>query len=238
MKSESFCEKVIEHIETNILAGKLRVNDRLPAERKIAQQLNVSRASVREGIRIMEAFGIVECRRGSGNYIARNSDKTLKQALSMVYTLDDLHHDEILEFRYNIERLAMILAIRKMDTEDRITLQRYLDKLLHADPEERSQSDRMLHYTLVHMSGNQFLVSNYAALQQIIDRFIWNTHQIINEEKFEGMEVLQSTHRDLVQAVIDGDLKRGKEAHDRHYDYISRYLNADVRRNLGKRVNE
>ena len=59
---ENSSEKVIEYVETNILAGKLKVDDRLPAERQLAQSLNISRSAVREGLRLLEVIGIVESR--------------------------------------------------------------------------------------------------------------------------------------------------------------------------------
>ena len=49
-------DKVIEYVETLILAGKLKVDDRLPAERDLAQTLNVSRTAVREGLRLLETM--------------------------------------------------------------------------------------------------------------------------------------------------------------------------------------
>ena len=97
--NEKSSDKVIEYVETRILAGKLTAGDRLPAERELAQTLNVSRTAVREGIRLLEVIGIVESRRGSGNYIAQRVDQTLEQVLTMMYALDDMRYDEIREFR-------------------------------------------------------------------------------------------------------------------------------------------
>ena len=107
--------KVIEYVETLVLAGKLKVDDRLPAERELAQFLNVSRTALREGIRLLEVIGIVESRQGSGNYISRNFDETLEQVLTMMYALDEMGYDEIREFRYAVERQALVLAVHNAD---------------------------------------------------------------------------------------------------------------------------
>ena len=61
-ENEKASEKVIEYIETRILAGIFKADDRLPAERELARILNVSRTAVREGIRLLEVIGIVESR--------------------------------------------------------------------------------------------------------------------------------------------------------------------------------
>ena len=140
--NEKSSDKVIEYVETRILAGKLTAGDRLPAERELAQTLNVSRTAVREGIRLLEVIGIVESRRGSGNYIAQRVDQTLEQVLTMMYALDDMRYDEIREFRYAVERQALVLAVRNADAGGKRALQRHLDGLLHAETEEEQADVR------------------------------------------------------------------------------------------------
>lgn len=59
-------ERVLAQIEAGLAAGKWTIGDRLPAERALAEELGVSRPSVREAIRILEAMGIVRTAVGSG----------------------------------------------------------------------------------------------------------------------------------------------------------------------------
>lgn len=219
--SEKSSEKVIDYVETCILAGKLKTDDRLPAERNLARSLNVSRTAVREGLRLLEVIGIVESRQGSGNYIVQRSDQTLEQVLTMMYTLDELRYDEIREFRYAVERMSLVLAIRNADPKGKQMLQKYLDGLLHGETqEERAENDRMLHKSLVQMSGNQLLISNYAALNRVINRFMRDTHMIMADKNRKDFEGLQRSHQKLVDAVVTGDLEMGKEALDQHFVYI------------------
>lgn len=220
--SEKSSEKVIEYVETNILSGKLKLDDRLPAERSLAQRLNISRTAVREGIRLLEVIGIVESRQGSGNYIVQHTDQTLDQVLTMVYTLDELQYEEIHEFRYTVERMALILAVRKADPEGKKTLKEHLNGLLNAETDDdRAECDRMLHRTLVRMSGNQMLISNYAALNRVINRFMVDTHKKMADHSRENFSLLQKSHQKLVEAVVTGDLEMGKEALDKHFAYTA-----------------
>ena len=215
-------DKVIEYVETLILAGKLKVDDRLPAERELAQTLNVSRTAVREGVRLLETIGIVESRQGSGNYITRHFDKTLEQVLTMMYALDSLSYSQIQEFRYAVERQALTLAVQSTDMRARRDLQKHLDGLLHGKTEEeQTESDRLLHLTLVQMSGNRLVIANYAALNRTIDRYIRDIRRRIRDENLAEFELLQGIHRQLVEAVLQGDLDMGKEALDRHFYFIA-----------------
>ena len=212
-------EKLIDYIETNILAGIIKMGDRLPPERRLAQKLNISRSAVREGMRFLEVIGILESRQGSGNYIAQHADQTLELLLTMVYTLDGLHTDEILEFRYQIERIALMLAMRKADDQGRKQLQQYLNRMLYArSTEEWVENDRLLHLSLVQMSRNQLLISNYSALNRVLRRLLNGTYdKKIRKWTRDRFAKLWSIHRKLVMAVLDGNIEKGKEAINQYY---------------------
>ncbi len=59
-------EIVLAHIEAELSAGRVALGQRLPGERVLAEQIGVSRASVREAIRVLEAMGVVRTAVGSG----------------------------------------------------------------------------------------------------------------------------------------------------------------------------
>ncbi|MFD4990492.1 FadR/GntR family transcriptional regulator [Cellulosimicrobium cellulans] len=59
-------ERVLARIEADLAAGRWALGERLPAERALAEELGVSRPSVREAIRVLEAMGIVRTAVGSG----------------------------------------------------------------------------------------------------------------------------------------------------------------------------
>src|SRR5947208_4801920 len=59
-------DAVLRHVEAELAAGRIRVGDRLPGERALATQLGISRASVREGIRVLDAMGVIRTAVGSG----------------------------------------------------------------------------------------------------------------------------------------------------------------------------
>ena len=59
-------EQILLQIEEAIISGGLKPGDRLPPERDLAQTFGVSRASVREALRVLEMFGVIVARRGTG----------------------------------------------------------------------------------------------------------------------------------------------------------------------------
>ena len=212
-------EKLIDYIETNILAGIIKKGDRLPSERCLAQKLSISRTAVREGMHFLEVIGILESRQGSGNYIAQHTGQTLEQMLTIVYTLDGLHKDEMLEFRCQIERIAVMLAMRKADDQGRKQLQKYLNSMLHAgSTEEWVENVRLLHFSLVQMSRNHLLISNYSALNRVLRQPMSSTYdKKIRQWTQDKFAKLWSIHQKLVIAVLDGNIEKGKEAINQYY---------------------
>ena len=217
-------DKVIEYVETMIMAGRVKTGSRLPTERDLAQMLGVSRTAVREGIHLLEISGIIECRQGSGNYIAYHFDRTLESVLTMMYALDDLNDEQIREFRYAIERQAITLATGNADENDREYLEQCLDGLVNGETEEqRIESDRMLHQHLVQMSGNRMVIANFHALNRLIERSIRMVRKSIRDQEAETFDVFHNVHRDLVNAVVEGDLGQAKAALDSHFQYLSEH---------------
>ncbi|GEO95052.1 FadR/GntR family transcriptional regulator [Kocuria turfanensis] len=57
---------VLDWLEERLRSGEISVGDKLPGERQLAEEFGISRASVREAIRILDAMGLVRSSTGSG----------------------------------------------------------------------------------------------------------------------------------------------------------------------------
>ena len=68
--------KLIEHIKQEIKLGNLKNGSQIFPERTLAENLNIGRSSVREGIKILEIIGLIESKRGGGNYITNDFKNT------------------------------------------------------------------------------------------------------------------------------------------------------------------
>lgn len=100
----------VDFVRQEILEGHLHPGDKLPTERELAAQLDISRNSVREGLRVLENLGVLSSTQGSGNYIALNFDETISEALSFLYHLRGMQEGDVTEFRWMIEREALSLC--------------------------------------------------------------------------------------------------------------------------------
>lgn len=74
-------DEIVEQLETMILEGVLQAGERLPAERKLAEQFGVSRPSLREAIQKLVAKGLLVSRQGGGNYVNQEVGTTFSDPL-------------------------------------------------------------------------------------------------------------------------------------------------------------
>ena len=220
---EKTYEKVVEYVKQEILAGRLHPGDRLPSERELAEKLESSRNSVREGLRVLDNIGVVSSLHGSGNYISLNFDETMTEMLAFMYLLKGIREDQLTEFRRSIELEALYLAVERVTDQQKEELMEHLEKLEMVRTESaRVRHDRAIHQILVEASGNEFLITNYRALNNLMDQYISTMRaRIING--MHDAHMLGEAHRLFVEGLVSGDLEKGQTGLKRHFDYIKQY---------------
>ena len=214
---------VIDYVRGEILHGNLKPGDRLPGERELAEQLGISRNSVREGLRILENMGVTASRHGAGHYVSLNFDVPMTEMLSLIYTMKNMGRDDLNQFRYCLEREAMHLAVDNASERQKVQIKAHLDALLSAETEkDRYEHDMALHKTLIEASRNDYLITTYSALNNVIEDHI----PVLRGRIIEGMksnDMLEYAHRLLVMGVVNSDLKMGLDGLDRHFGYIRQF---------------
>ncbi len=217
--------KVDNYIKEQILNGELKAGDKLPPERELAQILDVSRNSVREGLRILENMGVIASQQGSGNYISNEFDDAIVSVMSYMYVLKDLNMDQITDFRYALEWQAINLAVLRITESQKKRLFELLEKMEQAETEKmRVAYDKEIHYQLIEASGNDYMLVNFKALASIMDRYIFQMRGKI----IQGMnsdEDLTMAHRMMIEGVAEGDREKGRRGLDLHYTYIYQFKN-------------
>src|SRR6266498_314100 len=84
LKQGALCEWAVEHLTGLIMTGRLRVGDFLPPEPELCKQLGMSRATVREAVRMLEARGLIERRHGVGVIVVNRSHEATVSTISMM----------------------------------------------------------------------------------------------------------------------------------------------------------
>ncbi|WP_051208468.1 FadR/GntR family transcriptional regulator [Propionicicella superfundia] len=112
-------EVVLQHIEAGILDATYRAGDRLPPERDLAAQLGVSRAAVREAMRVLQAQGLITATtgRGGGTHITPSRRDALAHILRLHLAVTGAEFSELTETRIALERASAAAAARAATPE-------------------------------------------------------------------------------------------------------------------------
>lgn len=214
---------LVQKVEQDILDGRLKPADKLPPERDLAQNLGISRNSVREGLRILENIGVVESEQGSGNYISQSFQKPMSDILSLMYCLKGMDRSSVTIFREMIEREAMSLGIDLISAEQKEELKSALSALMAAGNEkDRIEHDRKIHWIIVQSSNNDFLICNYEALMHMIERTIESSRTNIIS-KMASSIMLDEAHRMMAEGMIEQDIEKALMGLKNHFDYMKSY---------------
>ncbi|MCT8975014.1 FadR family transcriptional regulator [Clostridium sp. CX1] len=229
IKNTRVYEQVIEKIKDLIEKGELGCGDKLPSERDLCEQLNVSRTSVREALRVLGILGIVECKIGEGNFIKDNFEDSLLEPLSMTFMLHGSKTDEILDLRKFIEPGMAALAAKNINDEQLQEIKEIVDLLNSTEDEEKcAELDKKLHYKIVQASGN-YLVSNMMfAVSTLVETYIEDvlTNMFRN---VENKNILKKQHKDIIQAIEDHDSVGASVAMLKHLEYSDGYISKTIK---------
>ncbi|MER7504660.1 FadR/GntR family transcriptional regulator [Nonomuraea pusilla] len=217
-------EDVLAQIERRIAEDGLTAGDRLPPERTLAEQLGVSRSSVREAMRVLETLGVVSSQVGrgpdAGAVLVSKPDSALTDLLRLHLGLAALDPGEVIDTRLMIECWsAARAAAGRPDTS---ALERALRGMDDArTPEEFVEHDTAFHCALAEASGNRLIAAFMRSLRDSMRRYA--VEAVIRLGDTSG---LQADHRRILAAVRAGD---EEEAGRAVTDHLARAYPPDAR---------
>lgn len=217
--------QIIEQIKDSIRNGQLKKGDRLPSERKMSEQLGVSRATVRESIRSLEIMGLVKCIQGEGNFITDNLENSLIEPISMMFILNQGKINEIGELRRALELEAVELASKKI-SDSSINMLRGLCETIENGKNEaiRAEADKQFHYEIAKASENILIINILNAASFLVENFIKDIRvKILAGE--ENANIINSQHRCILNALESRNTEKAVNSMQKHMELINRFIN-------------
>jgi len=207
-------EEVLAQLKEAILRGVYKEGDKLPSEREMTEQFNVSRGVVREAIRALQVTGFIEKRQGplGGAFVKEITFGLLHTGFSDLYFSDKLTISEVVQVRQLIEpEIARLAALNINDS--------YREKLTKALQEERhphvSEDDLMKKLTVIHFILAE--MCNNRLFQGLITAIISLNRRIIRAKLQDLLSLHEAgEHDEVVEAVMAGDPEAAREAMARH----------------------
>jgi DNA-binding FadR family transcriptional regulator len=213
-KRESTVDSVINSVKEALITERLHPGDRLPSETELSSQLSVSRGSIREAMKILSAFGIVEIRRGDGTYIARSDHKVIFDPFLFSLILSGADIREMVELRELMEFAIVKLVITNAPREDIQSIEGAIDDMDRRirenkwnSPEELAGSDLNFHRALGRATKNILVQKIYDFVMDFFTPSITKTHR----NQGNGLKAL-AQHRNIYRALIDRNLDGAIEA--------------------------
>lgn len=209
MRIPKAAELIAEVIRRQIVLGELQAGDPLPAESKLLTRFNVSRPTLREAFRILEAEGLIQVRRGAGGgaRIRLPEDGTAARSFGMLLQLRNATLGEVLEARTFIEPpLAGRLAANRTD-EDLAALQAHIDLergALH-DYEKFGMATAVFHELLVQRAGNVAVGLMVGMLDDIFRRHVTQFVARARPDQLALNEQALRNHAHLVDRIAARD---------------------------------
>lgn len=214
-------EQVIAQIQEKILDGELRVGARLPSERELVEALGVSRSSIREALRSLEAMGIIEAQGGSGrdsgSIISGRSSEALGQLLRLHVALAGIRLGDLIDVRVQLERNAVIAASTQRTDDDLAQLRALVESMQPArvSSAEFNELDTEFHVSIARVSGNGLVVTLMQALRDAVKAEMVRAFTAIEDWRTVG-ERLVTEHAGIVDAIEAGRADQGADLVEEH----------------------
>jgi len=197
---------IAEQILLNIKSGEYPAGTKLPAERVIAEQMGVSRPSVREAISALQIVGVIESRPGDGNYISRDltSDERSFQVKNILEESDSPY--EILQARRVIETGSVRMAIKEATDEDIQKIKSAWEEKykigLAGDYNAYIRLGRQLHLSIARATKNRIIIAVIDRLLDITSQPLWqNMRQLHYQKDPSRIKQMLDIHDRIVNAI-------------------------------------
>ena len=201
--TQTVTEAATETIRERIERGEYPVGSALPAQRQLSEELDISRAALREALSTLEALGMLTIRAGKGVYVQSAS----AQARAAWRFAEQSSLPDTYQVRYALEGFAARMAALAMSEDILESLEENMaqlhDALGDGDLETAAQLDFAFHMRIVGAAGND-----------AIEAILRNSSEIMKESQrlpFYRRELLQSTYREH-RAILDALKARDPEA--------------------------
>ncbi|HWJ33509.1 MAG TPA: FadR/GntR family transcriptional regulator [Gaiellaceae bacterium] len=121
---------IAEQIRNAIVSGRLGAGDRLPPERELAEQFGVSRVTVRDALRALEATGLIKVRVGArgGAFVTAPTGSHLGQTMSDMMMMQAVSPEDVVEARLVVELGTVTLACARATAEDLAALRALIEQ--------------------------------------------------------------------------------------------------------------
>ncbi|MBV2143064.1 FCD domain-containing protein [Falsochrobactrum sp. TDYN1] len=228
IRASRTADDVVHQIESLILEGVLRGGERLPGERELARQFNISRPILRGALKQLENAGLLLSRHGGGTFVADVIGQVFSAPVVGLFASHRKATTDYLEYRREIESIAAEYAALRATPADRALLAEIMDAMKKAnddnDFDKGAQLDVEFHNAIGEAAHNIVLLHTLRSCYQLLkDGVFYNRSLIYSYPGVADMFLAQ--HRAIYDGVIAGNPQAAREAVQNHIRFVEQAMN-------------
>ena len=223
IRVERVADKIADQLKKIISDGVVKVGDRLPPERELAEQMGVSRASVRDALQQLEMQGMLDIVHGGGSVVRNITGQEIRKTLELFLERDPKRVLELAELRAFMEAWAAREAAKHRTQAELETIRGYLEEM------ERDFEKGQIRYDVDFKFHTEIAAATHNTIYlHLID----NIYGLINysikvhrEEVFTGrgdQETILNHHRNIYDTIRSGDPDAAEAAMKEHLAFVVR----------------
>ena len=215
---ERLYQEIVDQIQQQILSGALKPGDQIPAERDLAERFGVSRTAVREAIKSLTEKGLIEVFVGRGTFVTNLSTDRVVESITLLLRNEQHNVESLQEARELLEVATARLAAARRSEAHVARLRAITSEMEeeHAMSPRLVDGDTEFHVEVARATGNPVL----ALLSQTIVALL-RTERLYREQVDDSLSAAFADHREIVNAIEDGDADRASRAMIDHLAHVS-----------------
>lgn len=207
LKNNSLVLLVVERIKESIINKELKPGDYLPPENTLSRNLGVGKSSVREAIKMLQAMGVVEIRRGTGVRILEKMGEDILNPLVFHLIMAQSSIEDIVELRKVFEPDSTIMAMKNATEEDVAEIQGCIDYFEEAISKgvQKADDDIRFHIAILKATHNPLIIKIGETILHLFTASI--------ERSMEDIpQVALKDHKNIFKAFLSKDEKYLRKA--------------------------
>jgi DNA-binding FadR family transcriptional regulator len=218
IRSQRAFEEIAAQIRAELSEGRLKVGNRLPSERALAEQFGVSRNTLREALRSLEHAGLVRLQKGAtgGAFITEASGDTIATGLLDMYHSGTIQPAQLTEARIWLEAVVVREACQRATPETiaqlRENIRQAEDATARGDYAARVEIHLEFHRILARMTGNPVMVivmdSVLAVLRHFVQSIGEHENAFVLPSRKRFLKLMEAKDAEGAIAEMEASLKR------------------------------
>ena len=241
-------DKVVQDLRTLVEKNQMQVGDRLPAERKLCEQLGVSRSSLREAIQQLTSQGMLVSKVGAGTFLQQLptnwSQYQIVQPLSNLIDEDPAYRFDVQEARMVLEGGTAWYAAQRATAEDLKKIRACYEQIAHfqilGDDDQAAIADAKFHLAIAEASHNLVLIQMMRGLFDLLQyNVVLGRRKVYTEA--HRLDQLHDQHFQVMDAIERQDPEAARTAVCGHIEFVVQQVRMideeDARRQRASRLN-